>query len=251
MLKIIIQGINGKMGKALLEMLEGSQKHEVVAGISRNTETPNGIPVYSSLNDTAEAADVCIDFSNHAAVHSLLHGAIDKRMPLVICTTGFSDEEITEIKKASAIIPVFQSYNTSIGVAVMDSLVAAASKLLKDYDVEIIEAHHNQKQDSPSGTAVMLANTIMENTPERDIIKYGRHGHEKRAKDEIGIHSIRGGSIAGEHSVIFAGDGEIVEIKHTALSRDIFARGAIAAAEFIVGRPPGLYGVKDLIREDA
>lgn len=250
MLKIIIQGISGKMGRTLFEMVTKNSIHKVVAGISRSDagDKPDNLPIYHTLNDVMEDADVCIDFSNHAAVNDLLDGAIKKRIPLVICTTGFSEEEIADIKKASDIIPVFQSYNTSIGVAVTDSLVAMAAKLLKDFDAEIVEAHHNQKQDSPSGTSIMLSNTIRENTPERDIVKFGRHGHEKRAKGEIGIHSVRGGSIVGEHTVIFAGEGEIVEIKHTSLSRDIFARGAIRAAEFIVNQVPGLYGIKDLIQ---
>ena len=249
MQKIIIQGIKGKMGSALFKLLEDSEEHEVVAGVSRNYNKNKEvtIPVYHSLNEVKEHADVCIDFSNHSAVNSLLKGAVEKQMPLVICTTGFSDEELGDIKKASAIIPVFQSYNTSIGVAVTNALVAKAAKILKNFDAEIIEAHHNQKQDSPSGTALMLANTIRENSPERDILKYGRHGHDKRNKDEIGIHSIRAGSIVGEHSILFAGEGEVLEIKHTAQSRDIFARGAIAAADFIVNKAPGFYGMKDLM----
>ncbi|MDI6600812.1 MAG: 4-hydroxy-tetrahydrodipicolinate reductase [Thermoanaerobacteraceae bacterium] len=248
MLKIIIQGISGKMGKAICKIISESKEHRVVAGINKS-DASGDVPIYHSLSDVLEDADVCIDFSNHSAIYDLLDGALKKGLPLVICTTGFSDEEISAVRKASEVIPIFQSYNTSIGVAVTASLVSMAARLLKDFDVEIVEAHHNQKLDSPSGTAIMLAKAIQENTPERDTLKYGRYGHENREKHEIGIHSIRAGSIVGEHTVIFAGEGETIEIKHTSLSRDIFARGAIRAAEYIVKKAPGLYGIKDLIEE--
>ncbi|TZE81753.1 4-hydroxy-tetrahydrodipicolinate reductase [Calorimonas adulescens] len=248
MLKIIIQGISGKMGKTLYRIISEGKEHKVVAGISRSNAMLD-IPIYHNLNEVKEKADVCIDFSNHSAVTGLLESAVKKKLPLVICTTGFTDDEMAAINDASKIIPVFQSFNTSIGVAATESLVSLAARLLRNFDVEIVEAHHNQKMDSPSGTAIMLARAIRDNTPEKNILKYGRYGHESREKNEIGIHSIRGGSIIGEHTVIFAGEGEMIEIKHTSLSRDIFAIGAIRAAEFIVNKVPGLYSMKDLLEE--
>jgi len=251
MLKVIISGCNGKMGHVLAQMIEKQNDMEVVAGIDPNTDAySQPFPVYPSPSSCKSKADVLIDFSHYSALPGILNFCIKQKTPLVIATTGLSIEDMQKIKEASDIIPIFQSANMSVGINVMVELAQKAAQAFGDrFDIEIIEKHHNQKLDSPSGTAYMIANTINKVFDDQKEYIYGRHGKsDKRKINEIGIHAIRGGTIVGEHTVIFAGEDEILEIKHTALSKNIFALGAIEAAKFIVNREKGLYNMNDLLK---
>ena len=200
------------------------------------------------MSEVEELADVIIEFTHHSTIDDTLSYAIKTKTPIVIATTGFNDEELTKIKKASNIVPIFHSSNMSLGVNVLVKLVKEAAKSLNGFDIEIIEKHHNKKLDAPSGTAVMIANGVKEVLPDSEYI-YGRHGRsDKRSSNEIGIHAIRGGTIVGEHTTIFAGHDEVVEIKHSAQSKDIFAKGAIAAAKFLVKQEAGYYNMNNMLK---
>ena len=209
-------------------------------------------PIFSSINDVNIKADIIIDFSNPLALNSILEYSQNQKLPVVICTTGFSKEQVEKINEASKNIPVFYSGNMSLGINLLIELCQKATNVLGDsFDIEIIEKHHNQKIDAPSGTALMIANGISEHLDEKYEYKYNRTtSREKRKKNEIGIHSIRGGTITGDHEVIFAGKDEIITISHHAASRNIFANGAINAAKYILNKTPGLYKMKNLINND-
>jgi len=197
-----------------------------------------------------QKADVIIDFSHHSAIDALLDYSEATGTPAVICTTGLSEAQVARIQTLSATVPLLRSGNMSVGVNLLLDLVArAAQTLYAAYDIEIIEKHHNRKVDAPSGTALMLAQAAKEAVPEHREYTYGRQGTDcKRKPEEIGIHAIRGGTIVGEHSVIFAGNDEIIEISHTAISRGVFAGGAVRAAEFLVNQQPGLYSMKEVLK---
>lgn len=246
MLKIIINGYSGSMGKVLTKCANEDSELEIVCGASKDDlDVP--FKTYHKMSDVEELADVIIDFSHHSTIDDTLSYAIKTKTPIVIATTGFNDEELTKIKKASNIIPIFHSSNMSLGVNVLVKLVKEAAKSLNGFDIEIIEKHHNKKLDAPSGTAVMIANGVKEVLPDSEYI-YGRHGRsDKRSSNEIGIHAIRGGTIVGEHTTIFAGHDEVVEIKHSAQSKDIFAKGAIAAAKFLVKQEAGYYNMNNML----
>ena len=246
MLKIIINGYSGSMGKVLTKCANEDSELEIVCGASKDDlDVP--FKTYHKMSDVEELADVIIDFSHHSTIEDTLSYAIKTKTPIVIATTGFNDEELTKIKKASNIIPIFHSSNMSLGVNVLVKLVKEAAKSLNGFDIEIIEKHHNKKLDAPSGTAVMIANGVKEVLPDSEYI-YGRHGRsDKRSSNEIGIHAIRGGTIVGEHTTIFAGHDEVVEIKHSAQSKDIFAKGAIAAAKFLVKQEAGYYNMNNML----
>ena len=246
MLKIIINGYSGSMGKVLTKCANEDSELEIVCGASKDDlDVP--FKTYHKMSDVEESADVIIDFSHHSTIDDTLSYAIKTKTPIVIATTGFNDEELTKIKKASNIIPIFHSSNMSLGVNVLVKLVKEAAKSLNGFDIEIIEKHHNKKLDAPSGTAVMIANGVKEVLPDSEYI-YGRHGRsDKRSSNEIGIHAIRGGTIVGEHTTIFAGHDEVVEIKHSAQSKDIFAKGAIAAAKFLVKQEAGYYNMNNML----
>jgi 4-hydroxy-tetrahydrodipicolinate reductase len=222
----------------------------IVAGISFNGQANNYYPVYKSISDCKVAADVILDFSNINTLYDNLNFAKKTKTPLVIATTGFSEKQVQDIEEAAKYVPILRSANMSLGINLIVELVKEAAATLKDFDVEIVDIHHNQKIDSPSGTALLIADAINETREKRAEYEYNRHEkREKRKKDEIGIHSIRGGNIVGDHTIIFAGQDEVVEITHKAASRDLFARGAIKAAEFIVGQPAGrLYSMKDVVK---
>lgn len=249
MTKVIITGANGKMGHVIQSVIAGRSDCEVVAGIDLNTEAANGFPVYSSIFDVKEQADVVIDFSNPVLIDDLLKFSQQTSISLVIATTGYSDKQKEKIKKAAESSPVFFTYNMSIGINLLASLAKKAEEILgSDFDVEIVEKHHNQKIDAPSGTALMLADAICEMTGEHMKYEYDRHSkREKRTKNEIGMHSVRGGTIVGEHDVIFAGRDEIITLSHSARSKEIFAVGAVNAAVFMKGKSAGLYDMKELI----
>ncbi|MCX7903489.1 MAG: 4-hydroxy-tetrahydrodipicolinate reductase [Caloramator sp.] len=250
-MKVLLHGCNGKMGQVLTRIISQMEDMKIVCGVDRE---PNKIinlyPVYDSLSKVQEDVDVLIDFSNHSALDSILEFGLSKNVPLVICTTGFSPEEKDKMKKASEKIPILNSANMSIGINLITNLLKNIAPILYgDFDIEIIEKHHNQKLDSPSGTALMLADAINSSLKNSLEYVYGRHSKtDKRKKQELGIHAIRGGAIVGEHSVIFAGAGEVIEINHSALSRDVFAYGAIRAAKFLAGQEPGFYTMNDVIK---
>ena len=246
MLRVIISGYSGSMGKVLTKCANEDSELEIVCGASKDDlDVP--FKTYHKMSDVEESADVIIDFSHHSTIEDTLSYAIKTKTPIVIATTGFNDEELTKIKKASNIIPIFHSSNMSLGVNVLVKLVKEAAKSLNGFDIEIIEKHHNKKLDAPSGTAVMIANGVKEVLPDSEYI-YGRHGRsDKRSSNEIGIHAIRGGTIVGEHTTIFAGHDEVVEIKHSAQSKDIFAKGAIAAAKFLVKQEAGYYNMNNML----
>ena len=246
MLRIIINGYSGSMGKVLTKCANEDSELEIVCGSSKDDlDVP--FKTYHKMSEVEELADVIIDFSHHSTIDDTLSYAIKNKTPLVIATTGFNDEELEKIKESSNIIPIFHSSNMSLGVNVLIKLVKEAAKALNGFDIEIIEKHHNKKLDAPSGTAVMIANGVKEVLPDSEYI-YGRHGRsDKRSSNEIGIHAIRGGTIVGEHTTIFAGHDEVVEIKHSAQSKDIFAKGAIAAAKFLVKQEAGYYNMNNML----
>ncbi len=248
MVKIILSGCNGKMGKVISAIAANSPDLDIVAGIDKNAEHII-YPVFSNINHCNVQADVILDFSRPDALDDLIKYSKEKNIAVVLCTTGYTEEQILKINETSKKIPLFRSANMSIGVNVLNSVLKNISALLyNDFDIEIIEKHHNQKVDSPSGTAILLGNTIKDAISEETVFVNGREGISKRTHKEIGIHAVRGGSIVGEHDVIFAGQGETIEIKHTALSRDVFAVGALKACQFMCGKEKGLYSMDDVIK---
>lgn len=250
MTKIILSGSSGQMGGTLTQVISERNDCTIVAGISKNFSSTSNFPTFNSPNEINVDEDVIIDFSNPALLNSLLNFAIHKKMPIVICTTGFTDEQITKIKDASKLIPIFFSGNTSIGINLLIELAKKAALVLgSNFDIEIIEKHHNKKIDAPSGTALMIANAINSVNNQNLSYVYERHSkREPRSNKEIGIHSIRGGTIVGEHDVIFAGKDEVLTLSHTAQSKGIFAVGAINAAIFLLSKSAGLYNMSDLLK---
>lgn len=251
MIKIIMNGCNGKMGRVISRLAAEDSECEIAAGFDINTESDGSYPVYADPNEYGGPADVVIDFSNPACLTGLLEYCKKRRLPVILCTTGFSAEQKEEFKAASEEIPVFFSANMSLGINLIISLAKQAAKLLEDsFDIEIVEKHHNQKIDAPSGTALAIADAIDETLSYPAEYVYDRHSvRKKRGKHEIGLHAVRGGTIVGEHEVIFAGTDEVIELKHSARSKEVFAVGAIKAAKFIASKPAGMYDMNDLIRE--
>lgn len=249
MTNIILCGCNGKMGRAITACVNKREDCQIVAGIDLNTDIANSYPVYDNFNKIVETADVIIDFSNPAVLDNLLDYAKRKSLPIVLATTGYSDLQTKKINEFSKEIPIFFTFNMSLGINLLVSLSKKATEILGDsFDIEIIEKHHNQKLDAPSGTAIMLANAINETLDNRYLYEYDRHSkREKRNKNEIGIHSIRGGTIVGEHDVIFAGHDEVITLSHHAASKEVFAIGAVKAATFIKGKPNGIYDMNNVI----
>lgn len=259
-MRVLLHGCNGKMGQVMARVLASQPDMQVVAGVDLDQDRyGNPFPVYRSLKEASDAietagsaADILIDFSHHTALDSLLEWGAQYKKPLLICTTGFTPEERQRMADVAKEVPILNSSNMSLGVHLLISLVEQAARALgAGFDVEIIEKHHNQKADSPSGTALMIADAVNAALGGGLTLEYGRHSKTaKRKQNEIGVHSVRGGAIVGEHDVIFAGQGEVIEISHSALSRDVFAYGAVRAARYLVGKGPGLYGMRDVIRQD-
>lgn len=250
MVRMIMHGCNGAMGRTITELVSKQEDIEIVAGIDKNDSVSQAYPVYGSLEDCREEADVIVDFASAAAIDHLLDYCAGKEMPVVLCTTGLSEAQIEKVKETAKKTAVLRSANMSLGINLLLKLVKEAAKTLAaaDFDIEIVEKHHNQKLDAPSGTALALADSINEAMDSRYRYEYDRSGrHEKRDKREIGISAVRGGSIVGEHDVIFAGKDEVVTFSHTAYSKAIFAKGAIEAAKFLAGKTPGLYNMADVI----
>ena len=250
MIEVMVNGCNGKMGQIVSEIVDKNEDMVLKCGADKIDTGYLTYPVYTNLNEIPEKPDVIIDFSVPVATFGALEYAKNNNIPIVIATTGFTGEEEKRIMEYSKYIPVFKSANMSFSINMFEHLLKEIAPKLKDTDIEIVETHHNRKIDSPSGTAQMLANTINEALGGDYTYEYDRHSkHEKRGAKEIGITSIRGGNIVGEHSVMFFGDYETFEIKHTSYSRNVFAEGAVKAAKFIVGKDNGFYNMDDLVGE--
>ena len=252
MSNVLICGILGRMGKQLVES-DGGTDARVSCGVDIQAVELSGIPVYASFDAVRERVDCIIDFSNHALLPKILEYALSKRLPAVIATTGHTEAERALMREAAERIPVFSSGNMSLGINVLISLAkSAAAALGNDFDIEIIEMHHNRKLDAPSGTALMIADGIREVLPYEPEYVYDRTQRRcERSRNEIGIHSVRGGTIVGEHEVIFSGRGEVIRISHSAQGRELFAQGALAAAEYIKNKQNGFYSMKELLADSA
>lgn len=249
MVKILMSGCNGKMGQVITRLASEREDVKIVAGLDLKDSLNNPYPVFTDLSKCNVEVDVIIDFSNPAAFTSLIDYATSRKIPLVMATTGLSQVQTKTLEAVAREIPVFFSANMSLGVNLLIDLVKKAAKVLEDgFDIEIVEKHHNQKVDAPSGTALAIAdaiNTVLEQ-PQEYI--YDRHSRrKKRSKKEIGIHAVRGGTIVGDHSVIFAGTDEIIEINHMAMSKEIFGVGALRAAMFLHDKQPGMYNMSSLV----
>lgn len=250
MTKIIISGCNGKMGQAVSEICTQDEKIQIVAGFDINTAKRGNYPVYADPMEFSGDADAVIDFSSPSTLASLLKYCEIKKLPVVLCTTGYNDEDMELIRSSSEKIPLFKSANMSLGVNLVAALVKHAVLFLgSNYDIEIVERHHKTKLDAPSGTALMLADAANAALPYDAEYVYERQSvRSKRGKHEIGISAVRGGTIVGEHEVIFAGLDEVIEIKHTAYSRNVFASGAVSAAKYIAGvSEPGIYTMDNML----
>mgnify|MGYP002615493811 CR=1 FL=1 len=251
MVKAIMHGCNGKMGQVISGLVKEDDVIEIVAGIDKFTGIENPYPVFTSLAECDVQADVVIDFSNAAAVDELLDVCVEKTLPVVLCTTGLSEEQLKKVDGASKKVAVLKSANMSLGINMLMELLKQAATILAPagFDMEIVEKHHNQKLDAPSGTALALADSMNEALGNAYTYTYDRSKErKKREKTEIGISAVRGGSIVGEHEVIFAGLDEVIEFKHTAYSRSVFAKGAVQAAKFLSGKPAGFYDMGDVIK---
>lgn len=250
MINMIMHGCNGAMGQVITGLAKDDEEIEIVAGIDIRTEQLSTYPVFTSLEACTEKADVIVDFASAKAVESLLEYSAAHRIPVVLCTTGLTEEQLKKVEEASRHTAILRSANMSLGVNVLLKLVKEAAQALAGagFDIEVLEKHHNQKVDAPSGTALALADSIneaMDNSYHYVLDRSQRR--EKRDKHEIGIQSIRGGSIVGEHDVIFAGKDEVITFNHTAYSKAIFAKGALQAAKYLAGREPGYYTMADVI----
>ena len=251
MVRVIMHGCNGKMGRVITKIIEDDPEAEIVAGIDKYTGIQNTYPVFDSIEKCDVQADVIIDFSNAAAVDGLLDYCVEKQIPVVLCTTGLSEEQLQKMEGASAKTAVLKSANMSLGVNLLMKLLKDATKVLAPagFDIEIVEKHHNQKVDAPSGTALALADSINESLEQEYTYIFDRSKErKKREKNEIGVVAVRGGTIVGEHEVIYAGTDEVIEFKHTAYSKAIFGKGAVEAAKFLAGKPAGRYDMSDVIQ---
>lgn len=252
MIKIIISGCNGHMGKVMTEMFAANAKTKVVAGFEMNTVKLSDYPVYADPKEYTGTADCVVDFSSPAALSGLLSYCVATKTPLVLCTTGHSEEQLEAVRAASEQIPIFRSGNMSLGINVMIDLIKRATALLGDnYDVELLERHHRRKVDAPSGTALMLADAANAALPyDAEYVFERQSVRQSRGDHEIGISSVRGGTIVGEHEIIFAGRDEVLTISHSAYSREVFATGALRAAIYLSGaQKAGMYSMSDLVAE--
>lgn len=250
MTRAIMHGCNGHMGRVITDICKNDENIEIVAGIDLFDGIENDYPVFKTLDDCDVDADVIIDFCSAKAVDGLLDYCEKTKMPVVLCTTGLSDEQIARVSQVAKTVPVLRSANMSLGINTLMDLLKKATAVFADagFDVEIVEKHHNQKLDAPSGTALALADSINEVLNNEYAYKYDRsQERKKREKKEIGISAVRGGNIVGEHEVIFAGTDEVITFKHTAYSKGVFAKGAVEAAKFMKGKIAGLYDMKDVI----
>lgn len=250
MVRAIMHGCNGHMGQVITGLIKEDADIEIVAGIDMVDCRDNGYPVFTDIWACSVEADVIIDFSSAKAIDELLKYSVERRIPVVLCTTGLTEEQLTAVEEASKKVAVLKSANMSLGVNMLLKLLKDAAKILAPagFDIEIVEKHHNRKLDAPSGTALALADSINEVLDNEYEYKFDRsQDHKKREKKEIGISAVRGGNIVGDHDVIFAGMDEVITFSHTAYSRAIFGKGAVQAAKFLAGKPAGHYQMSDVI----
>ena len=249
MIKVLLNGCLGKMGQAVESCLNERDDVMITCGVDIAEGNNKTYPVYRCFVDVEETPDVIIDFSNPLVLDDMLSFAVEKKIPVIICTTGFSEAQVQKIKDTAKEIAVFYSGNMSLGINVLIALSKMAAKVLyNSFDIEVLEKHHNQKLDAPSGTALMIADAISEEIGDAQYV-YDRHAYrKKRVHNEIGIHSVRGGTIVGEHEVIFAGHDEVVSLKHQAQSKGVFAAGAVNAAAYMKDKPAGLYDMSDVLK---
>ncbi len=253
MIKVLLCGCTGRMGKFVEKEIEAVGEMEILAGVGRdeNARIPSPYPIYNSIQEVVEKCDVIIDFSHFSLAQEVLTYAQKTKTPLILCTTGLEAETLNQVEETSKSVAIVRSYNMSVGINLIDTVLKEISNKLYnlDFDIEVVEKHHKNKIDAPSGTAIMFANTMKEALYVNTELTYDRTKRkEKRKKEEIGISSVRGGSIPGEHSILFAGSDEVIEIKHTALSPVIFVKGAVLAAKWILGKEKGLYTMKDVLK---
>ena len=251
MVKAIMHGCNGKMGQVITGLIKADEAIEIVAGIDTYTGIANDYPVFESIEKCDVKADVIIDFSNSAAADRLLDFCVDRQIPVVLCTTGLSEEQLSKVEEAAKKVAVLKSANMSLGINLLLKLLQDATKVLAPagFDIELVERHHNQKVDAPSGTALALADSINESMDNAYSYVYARSQvRKKRDSKEIGISAVRGGTIVGDHEVIYAGADEVIEFKHTAYSKTVFGKGAVEAAKFLAGKPAGRYDMSDVIQ---
>lgn len=250
MTKIIMHGCNGHMGQVISELIREDGHTQMAAGIDMVDSRDNGYPVFTNIEDCDVEADVIIDFSSAKATDQLLDYCVKRQIPVVLCTTGLSEEQLLKVKDASEKVAVLKSANMSLGINTLLKLIGEAAKIFASsgYDMEIVERHHRLKVDAPSGTALALADSLNEAMDNKYRYVYDRSQvRQKRDDKEIGISAVRGGTIVGEHEVIFAGPDEVIEFKHTAHSKAVFGKGAVEAAKFLAGKPAGLYDMSDVI----
>ncbi len=246
--EILVYGMGGHMGREVATLvLSGYRGTSLACGVDVNGYDGNAV-CHSSLAEVTEKCDCIIDFSHHSATETLLDYAVKQNLPVVLCTTGHTDEEKEMIQKASRSVPIFLSANMSVGVALLVELAKKAAAALPDAEIEIVESHHDRKLDAPSGTALLIAEALRQVRGKVPFV-FGRHGQAKRTKEEIGIHSLRMGNVVGIHEVIVATNNQTVTLKHEAHSRALFAEGAVAAAQFLVGKPAGIYDMNAMLAE--
>ncbi|HIZ81690.1 MAG TPA: 4-hydroxy-tetrahydrodipicolinate reductase [Candidatus Mediterraneibacter pullistercoris] len=250
MIKFLMHGCNGKMGRMITEIVKGDENAAIAAGVDAYTDVPNEYPVFDSIGKCDVDVDVVIDFSTAKAVDRLLDYCVEKKLPLVLCTTGLDEGQLQKVEQASKKIAVLKSANMSLGINLLLKLLQNAAKVLAPagYDIEIVERHHNQKLDAPSGTALALADSVNDALGGEYHYVYDRSQvRQKRDKKEIGLSAVRGGTIVGNHEVIFAGTDEVIEFTHTAYSRSVFAKGAVEAGKFLAGKAAGMYDMGDVV----
>ena len=250
MTNIIMNGCNGRMGRMITDLANKDTDVQIVAGIDAYDKVTNDYPVFTNIFDCNVDADVIIDFSTASAVDDLLKYAVEKKIPVVLCTTGLTSEQLDNVQKASEKVAILKSANMSLGINTLMKILKVATEVLanRGYDIEIVEKHHNQKLDAPSGTALALADCINQVLNNEYDYTYDRSSRrEKRPEKEIGISAVRGGTIVGEHEVIYAGIDEVIEIKHTAYSRAVFAKGAVDAAKYLASKETGMYNMADVL----
>lgn len=250
MTNIIMNGCNGRMGRMITDIANKDTDVQIVAGIDAYDKVANDYPVFTNIFDCNVDADVIIDFSTASAIDDLLKYAVEKKIPVVLCTTGLTSEQLDNVQKASEKVAILKSANMSLGINTLMKILKVATEVLanRGYDIEIVEKHHNQKLDAPSGTALALADCINQVLNNEYDYTYDRSSkREKRPEKEIGISAVRGGTIVGEHEVIYAGIDEVIEIKHTAYSRAVFAKGAVDAAKYLASKETGMYNMADVL----
>lgn len=250
MVKIIMHGCNGKMGQVITGIVAADKDAEIVAGIDIVDNRQNPYPVFTNIDDCNVEADVIIDFASAKAIDKLLDYVETRKIPVVLCTTGLSEEQLARVEEVSKKVAVLKSANMSLGINTLFKVLKSVSPLLAEagFDIEIVEKHHHFKVDAPSGTALALGDSINESLPEKYEYKFDRSQDRiPRPKNEIGFSSVRGGTIVGEHDVIFAGEDEVITFSHTAYSKSVFAKGAVEAAKFLKGQPAGHYTMKEVI----